>query len=176
MIAKRPPSPVAANWLGPVIVAIVLAAAMIPAWPYVAARAANASFEGPDWPLWLALSPVIKLHVLAALAGLLIGVIILLRPKGRGLHKALGWGWVTAMGATAVSSLFITGLNGDAYSFIHVLSGWTVVALPMAIFAIRKGNVLAHRRAMTGMFVGGLIVAGALSFLPGRFMFEFFFG
>jgi uncharacterized membrane protein len=29
---------------------------------------------------------------------------------------------------------------------------------------------------MTGIFVGGLIVAGSLSFIPGRFMFEFFFG
>jgi len=26
------------------------------------------------------------------------------------------------------------------------------------------------------MFVGGLLIAGALSFLPGRFMFEFLLG
>jgi uncharacterized membrane protein len=35
--------------------------------------------------------------------------------------------------------------------------------------------VQAHRRAMTGMFVGGLIVAGALTFLPGRLMWAIFF-
>ena len=29
---------------------------------------------------------------------------------------------------------------------------------------------------MTGMFVGGLLVAGALTFIPGRIMFETFFG
>jgi uncharacterized membrane protein len=29
---------------------------------------------------------------------------------------------------------------------------------------------------MTGMFVGGLIVAGALTFIPGRFFYAFFFG
>jgi uncharacterized membrane protein len=80
------------------------------------------------------------------------------------------------MGATAVSSLFITSLNGGVYSLVHLLSGWTIVALPMAIFAIRNRKVEAHRRAMTGMFVGGLLVAGALAFLPGRFMFEFLFG
>ena len=28
---------------------------------------------------------------------------------------------------------------------------------------------------MTGLFVGGLIVAGALAFIPGRLMFETFF-
>jgi uncharacterized membrane protein len=164
------------RWLGPALAGAVLAAAIIPLWPYITARAAEASIQAPDWGLWRELSPVIKLHIFAAVAALLIGTVILLRPKGRGLHKALGWSWVAAMGTTAVSSLFITGLNGGFYSFVHLLSGWTIVALPMAIFAIRKRNVVAHRRAMTGMFVGGLIVAGALSFLPGRFMFEFFFG
>jgi len=134
------------------------------------------SFQGPDWALWSQLSPVIKLHLCAALAALAIGTVILMRPKGRGLHKALGWSWVAAMGTTALSSLFITGLNGGFYSLVHILSGWTIVALPMAVFAIRNRKVEAHRRAMTGMFVGGLLVAGALTFLPGRFMFEFLFG
>ncbi len=101
--------------------------------------------------------------------------VILSLPKGRGLHKPLGWLWVTAMGVTAVSSLFMTGLNGNFYSLIHLLTGWTLIALPMGVFAIRNRNVLAHRRAMTGMFLGGLIVAGAFAFLPGRFMFELFF-
>jgi uncharacterized membrane protein len=80
------------------------------------------------------------------------------------------------MGTTAVSSLFMTGLNGNFYSLIHLLSGWTIIALPMAIFAIRNRKVETHRRAMTGMFLGGLLIAGALTFIPGRFMFEFFFG
>jgi uncharacterized membrane protein len=102
--------------------------------------------------------------------------VILFRPKGRGLHKALGWSWVIAMGITAVSSLFITGLNGDFYSLVHLLSGWTIIGLPMAIYAIRNRKVETHRRAMTGMFVGGLIIAGALTFIPGRLMFETFFG
>lgn len=46
----------------------------------------------------------------------------------------------------------------------------------MAIYAVRRGKVQAHRRAMTGMFVGGLLVAGALTFLPGRLMWAIFFG
>ena len=108
--------------------------------------------------------------------GLLIGITILAGPKGRGLHKILGWSWVAAMAATAISSLFLTGLNGDFYSLIHLLSGWMLIALPMGVAAIRRGNVMAHRRAMTGMFVGGLLIAGSLSFLPGRFMFAFLLG
>jgi uncharacterized membrane protein len=165
-----------AAWLGPALVSVVLVAAIVPIWPRILARAVESAYRGPDWALWRELSPVIQLHIFAAVAALLIGTAILLRPKGRGLHKALGWSWVISMGTTAVSSLFITGLNGGFYSFVHLLSGWTIVALPMAIFAIRRRNVAAHRSAMTGMFVGGLIVAGALAFLPGRFMFEFFFG
>jgi uncharacterized membrane protein len=38
----------------------------------------------------------------------------------------------------------------------------------MAIYAIR--------RTMSGLYFGGLIFAGLLTFLPGRFMFEMFFG
>jgi uncharacterized membrane protein len=59
---------------------------------------------------------------------------------------------------------------------IHLLSGWVIVALPMAIYAIRRGNVRAHRRHMAAIFVAGLVVAGAFTFIPGRFMFQFFFG
>ena len=53
---------------------------------------------------------------------------------------------------------------------------WTIVGLPMAVYAVRRGRTAIHKRAMTGMFVGGLLIAGALSFLPGRFMFEFLLG
>jgi uncharacterized membrane protein len=119
---------------------------------------------------------VVKLHVYAALTALGIGTAILLQRKGSGLHKTLGWAWVLAMGTTAISSLFIMDVNRGFFSFIHLLSGWTIIALPMAIFAIRNRKVDAHRRAMTGMFVGGLLVAGLLSFIPGRVMFEMFFG
>jgi uncharacterized membrane protein len=163
------------NWRNAVVVAII-AAALWPIAPQIVARAGQISFAGPDWRLWIDLPWVVQLHVGAALTALLIGTIILFRPKGKGLHKALGWSWVAAMATTAVSSLFMTGLNGNFYSLVHLLSGWTIIALPMAIFAIRSRKVETHRRAMTGMFVGGLVVAGALTFIPGRFMFEFFFG
>ena len=67
-------------------------------------------------------------------------------------------------------------INPGGFSLIHLLSGWTIISLPMAIYAVRRGKVQAHRRAMTGMFVGGLLVAGALTFLPGRLMWAIFFG
>jgi len=148
-------------------------------WPFrarILGGFADLAPHGPDWSLWARLSFVLQLHIVAACAALIIGAVLMLRPKGRGLHKALGWSWVAAMGTTAVSSLFMTGLNGDAYSLIHLLSGWTVVALPMGIYAIRRTNLSMHRRMMTGLFYGGLLVAAAFAFIPGRFMFEFLLG
>jgi len=164
------------GWVGGIAVAAILFGALLPFFPAMLARLGNVAWDGPNWSLWARLPAIIQLHVLSAVAAMAIGSVIFVRPKGRALHKTLGWGWVFAMGMTAVSSLFITGLNGDVYSLVHILSGWTIVALPMAVFAIRNRKVVAHRRAMTGIFVGGLVIAGSLSFLPGRFMFEFFFG
>lgn len=118
----------------------------------------------------------LQLHLFAALTALAVGIVIMLRPKGVRLHKALGWTWVLAMAVTAISSLFLSSFTGDRFSLIHLLSGWTIIALPMGVAAIRRRNVAGHRRAMTSMFTGGLLVAGALTLIPGRLMWRVFFG
>src|SRR3990167_4638173 len=112
-----------------------------------------------------------------AILGVVLAVLIVVvaGPKMfTGLHKALGWTWVIAMGVTAVSSLFIRQLNHSHFSFIHLLSGWTIVGLPGAVYAIKRGKVAAHRKAMTGMFVGGLLLAGLFAFIPGRLLWALF--
>ncbi len=165
------------RWTGSAVAILALGAGIAPFAPFIlnAARDSDWIPHAPNWAL-LAVQPLkLLIHLSAALTALAVGVVIMLRPKGRAVHKAQGWAWVTAMAVTAVSSLFITTLR-DGYSLLHLLSGWTIIALPMAVFAIRRGNVKAHRSAMTGMFVGGLIVAGALNFLPGRLILRVFFG
>ncbi len=166
------------SWAVRLGVVVVLAVALGPVMPKLIAAAAHAGFHPhpPDMSLLASVPPQVKLHIAAATVAFVIGCIIMLRPKGSGFHKTFGWAWVIAMGVTAISSFFITGLNGDKLSFIHLISGWTVVSLPMAIFAIRNKRVMIHRRAMTGLFVGGLLIAGALTFLPGRLMYQLFFG
>jgi len=129
----------------------------------------------PRLDLILAAPPVIQLHIAGAVVALAIGTALLIGVKGTRLHKALGWTWVVAMALTAVSSLFIRQINHGAFSYIHLLSGWTLVALPMAVYAIKRRNLRLHRRMMTGLFVGGLIIAGLLTFLPGRLMWGVFF-
>lgn len=132
--------------------------------------------HAPNWSLLAAQPLAIKIHLTAAVTALLIGIALMMRVKGTGLHKVLGWTWVIAMGVTAVSSLFIRELNHGHFSFIHLLSGWTIVGLPGAVYAIKRGKVATHRKAMTGMFVGGLLLAGLFAFLPGRLLWALVLG
>jgi len=165
-------------WIPVLIGAAILGVGVSPVGPMVARNWDRFAFapHSPDWDLFAGQSLAIKLHVLAALAALGLGIVMFVRRKGTGMHKTLGWGWVALMAVTAGSSLFITEINRDTYSPIHLLSGWTLVSLPLAIYAIRRGKVRSHQGAMTGLFFGGLIVAGALSFIPGRFMYDFLLG
>jgi uncharacterized membrane protein len=132
--------------------------------------------HAPDLSLVAAAPWQIKLHLTAALLALGIGIVQMVGIKGNALHKVLGWTWVVVMGTTAVSSFFIRELNHGSLSLIHLLSGWTIIALPMAIVAIRRGKVAMHARLMMGLFLGGLIIAGLLTFIPGRLMWQVFFG
>nr|WP_321360767.1 DUF2306 domain-containing protein [uncultured Hyphomonas sp.] len=118
---------------------------------------------------------VIKLHVLGAVTAFVVGAILLRGVKGAGLHRKLGYTWVAAMGLTAISSFFITGLNGSHFSWIHGISAWTIIALPMAVAAARRRNIRKHAKGMTNAFVGGLLVAGLFTFLPGRMLWSIFF-
>lgn len=118
---------------------------------------------------------VLKAHILGAVSSFFIGIVLLQGVKGRTVHRVLGYGWVGTMTVTAVSSFFLVGFNGNSYSPIHLLSGWTVIVLPMALAAARRRDIRNHARGMTGMFVGGMLVAGLFSFLPGRFMWHLFF-
>ena len=128
--------------------------------------------------LWrvLEVSPAIQLHLLAVTVALGVGVVLLVGVKGDRLHRTLGWTWVLAMMTAAVSSLFIRVINHGQLSFIHLLSGWTIMVLPMAVALARRHKVRAHARAMTALFTGGLVLAGLFAFTPGRLMWQVMFG
>ncbi|MBU8542992.1 MULTISPECIES: DUF2306 domain-containing protein [Roseomonadaceae] len=122
----------------------------------------------------LAASATIQLHAFAALAALLLGVVQLLAPKGTMPHRTLGWAWVVLLAVVAVSSFWIT--SRGHLSWIHLISGWTLVVLPFAVLAARRGRIRSHRSAMISLFFGALIVAGAFTLLPGRIMGAVVFG
>jgi uncharacterized membrane protein len=115
---------------------------------------------------------MIALHLASALGALGLGAAVLFLRKGTTLHRALGGLWVALMLATALSSFGIT--RGGAFSWIHLLSVWTLVSLASAVYFIRRGNVQAHRGFMVGTYLG-LLGAGAGALAPGRLLYGFFF-
>lgn len=154
----------------------VTLAVLAPFAPQILARADDIALRAPRFELILASPLMVQIHLFAAVSAFLVGAALMLGVKGNGLHRAMGWGWVGLMATTAVSSFFITGINGDMWSFIHFLSGWVIISLPMAVAAARRHDVKAHRRAMMSMFLGGLVIAGAFTFIPGRLMWQVFLG
>jgi len=117
--------------------------------------------------------PLVFFHLVTAFAALLIGAVVMLRRKGNGSHRAWGWAWVLAMGATTVASAFIRDYhmpNIAGYTPIHFFTVFVAFNLPRGIWFIRQGNVPAHRKTMRGMYIGGCIVAGVFTLLPGRFL------
>lgn len=123
-----------------------------------------------------AASPAVKIHIFAALSALLIGTVQMIGRKGGRLHRILGWTWVILMGTVAFGSFFIRGINPHGFSLIHLLSGWTLAVLPLGVVFARRGQIRRHRRTMAGVYIGGLIIAGAFTFAPGRLMWQVFFG
>lgn len=117
--------------------------------------------------------PLVLLHLSTALGALLLGLYIMNRPKGTAPHRRLGWAWVILMGCATVSSAFLRGHtmpNIAGITPIHAFTLLVGIQLPYAIWSIRRGRVEAHRQAMRGIFIGGCVLAGAFTLLPGRFL------
>jgi uncharacterized membrane protein len=75
------------------------------------------------------------------------------------------------MAVIAFSSFFIHEIKLiGPFNPIHLLSIFTLVMLPLAVAHARHRQVQKHRKAMTSIFTGALVIAGAFTFLPGRIM------
>lgn len=122
-------------------------------------------------------APAIQLHTYAALAALALGTVQMSMPKGTRAHRTFGWLWAVLMFTVAFSSLFIHELRwiGD-WSPIHLLSIYVLIALPIAVVRARRHEVPGHAKAMRGLFMGGLILAGLFTLWPGRIMHQVLFG
>ena len=119
-------------------------------------------------------STIIWIHLAAAAIALPLAVVMLARRKGDRLHRFLGRVWVVLMVFVSVTSFWITEINTDRWSPIHILSFVTLLSLAYAVYAIRKGNVRGHRIAMINSSIG-LGIAFAFTFLPSRLMSELLF-
>ncbi len=146
------------------------------AWAIVVALnlAHGVHLHAPHLGLILKAPWIIQLHVAAALSALIIGAVLLLGVKGRAFHKATGWTWVICMMTVAIGSFWIR--TTGHLSYIHVLSAGVAITVPLAVVAAKGRNLKAHRAGMTRNFLGGLIIAGAFTFVPGRLMWMIFLG
>lgn len=137
---------------------------------------ANFIPHAPNLALIAAAPPAIKLHLAAAVGCIGIGLVQLVGPRGTLAHRTLGWIWVVLVLAAALSSLFIRNLNHGSLSYIHILAGVTLVSAPLGVYFARTRRIAEHGRTMTALFFSGLLLAGALAFLPGRLLWQVFFG
>lgn len=127
---------------------------------------------------------IVQVHAFAAMAAFALGAIQFLAPKGTLPHRTLGLVWIVLMAAITVSSAMIQHPvePGDPFwerfSFIHIFTVLTAYGLVGGVLALLRGGpgLKNHSKPFTGIFIGGLIVAGALAFLPGRIMHQVAFG
>jgi len=130
-----------------------------------------------NFGLVLAAPLAVQIHVATVLPALVIGTwLILFSVKGAMAHRILGVSYLVLMTVTAISSLFIHEINVGGLSPIHLFIPATLFGVLAGVSAARHGDIVRHKRAMLGLYVGGLLIAGVLTFAPGRLMHRLFFG
>ena len=132
--------------------------------------------HGPDMALLGKQPTVVLVHMFVALGAFAVGLFQLVAPKGTIPHRIIGWSWIIFMTVIAVTSLFIRNVNHGHFSFIHILTAITLIQIPLIVYFARTHQIQKHGAAAYGLFMGALLIAGLLTFIPGRLMWQLFFG
>jgi len=125
---------------------------------------------------WAMVPGIVWAHILTILVSLVLTPVILLSPRGDRRHRVLGQIWAVAMLLTALLSFGIRETNGGRFSFIHILSAWVVIQVPLLWYAARTHKVALHRGSVRGMVTGALLIAGFFTFPFGRLLGHWLFG
>jgi uncharacterized membrane protein len=140
-------------------------------------------------------SPIVKVHFFTAATALVLGVVQLVAPKGTLPHRTIGWFWIVLMVVMILASLFIrdrfmwgpfssnicvvpsqSPIWMMRCSSLHILSIYSLLALPYAALHARHGNIKLHGLTMFSVLFGAVVVAGALTFQAPRILNAVFFG
>jgi uncharacterized membrane protein len=125
----------------------------------------------------LSASTAIQIHATAAVAAMLLGALVLFRPKGTPAHKLMGRIWALLMLVVATSAIFINEIRLlGPFSPIHLFVLLTYGGVAQGIWFIRHGRVREHQATMKSVYLGALLLTGAFTLLPGRRMHAVLFG
>jgi uncharacterized membrane protein len=119
----------------------------------------------------------IQLHAFAAMSAFVLGLVQFAAPKGTLPHRTLGFIWLALMLTVAISSFWIHEIRLlGPWSPIHLISIYVLIMIPVAVYYARNHNIRGHSRTVTYMFLGGLMITGLFTFVPGRIMHAVAFG
>ena len=119
------------------------------------------------------------LHLATIIPAFLLGTYLLINHKGTPKHKLLGKLYMLLMLFTAIVTLFMSAEVGPTIfnhlGFIHLFSFLVLYSVPSAYFAAKNNNIKKHRDNMIGLYVGGILIAGAFTLAPGRLIHSWLF-
>src|ERR1043165_3998111 len=119
------------------------------------------------------------LHLATVIPAFFVGGLQFLRRKGMPTHKFLGKVYMACMLATGFITLAMPAHVGPQllhhFGVIHIFSLMALISVPTAYFAARRGNIIVHRASMISLYIGGILIAGAFAFSPGRMLHEWLF-
>lgn len=118
----------------------------------------------------------LTVHLATVIPAIPLGAFIFLTRKGGTRHKTLGKVWLAMMMITGIATVFIRNVNHGQFSWIHIFTLLTFIAVPRAIMSVRAGKIDEHKKHLRNFFIGALIIAGLTAFAPGRTMWQWAFG
>jgi uncharacterized membrane protein len=135
------------------------------------------------------LTPVIAVHLSAALLAVVTGPVALWARRGSTpvsqgtqrprVHRAFGYAWVTLMIVTAVSALFIRDFqlpNLNGFTPIHLLIPVTIASLVGAFVALARRDISKHKKLMQRLYISACLITGLFTLLPGRYLGQLVWG
>lgn len=125
----------------------------------------NAALGRAHYPVKLQ-EAATALHFWLVFSAIPLALVQIALPKGTVNHRLVGYVWCGLLVGSATISFAMHELTGG-FSPPHAFSILTLVMVPLIVFFARSHRVAWHRNMVLGLCLV-LILAGVLTFLPGR--------
>ena len=116
----------------------------------------------------------IQIHRTLSTAFFLGNWLIFFSTEGSRFQRARGLVYFLLI-TVAAAAIFIRGLRPGHMSWIYIFAPLTLLGVTNEVWRVRREDINRHRVAMMSVYFGGLIIAWALTFFPGRQMYPLFF-